>query len=598
MSYLKSFIIAVGIIFISLLSSSVAFAQAALVDDAHVNNSPKALDTNYGTSPNIPISPSGNAYVKFKIASTLPANTTGSDVAKATLKLYIGGVSTPGKIDLFLVTSAWDETTITAANAPATGDLVATTAQIDADKKGKFIVLDVTSAVQQWLGDGTNNTPNYGLALAPHPLDANTPTLVSVTVDSKENPQTSHEAALDIQLRSGDGGGLTTVAHDQTLTGDGTAGNPLGIATSGVGTAQLANDAVTSEKIAAGQVNTTQLADGAVTGVKIADASVTANKLAVPLVLSHSNPDFVLNVVNNGSGPAISATGAIDTNSQYNIAGTRVLSVPGTNTIAGVSAGQALTTGARNSFFGNFAGLSNTSGQGNSFFGYSAGSSNTTGILNSFFGAFSGQLNTTGTGNAFFGQLAGAKKASGDSNSFFGFTSGFSNTTGENNSFFGREAGASNINGSFNAFFGAQAGINNTTGIVNVFLGHSAGRNNTTGSSNTVVGSNAGLSNTTEGGNTFIGFSSNGAPGVINSTAIGVLATVTQSHSLVLGSNNVNVGIGTPAPQAKLHVNGGSILVSSPGQGVILKSPDGSTCRTLTIDNSGNLLLVPTTCPL
>src|SRR2546430_2263030 len=48
---------------------------------------------------------------------------------------------------------------------------------------------------------------------------------------------------------------------------------------------------------------------------------------------------------------------------------------------------------------------------------------------------------------------------------------------------------------------------------------------------------------------------------------------------------------------ATLHVQGGNILVGTPGQGVILKSPDGNTCRVLTIDNTGSLTLSAITCP-
>ncbi len=48
-------------------------------------------------------------------------------------------------------------------------------------------------------------------------------------------------------------GGSSAVARDATLTGNGTSGSPLGIAASGVGTTQLANDAVTSAKIAPSQ---------------------------------------------------------------------------------------------------------------------------------------------------------------------------------------------------------------------------------------------------------------------------------------------------------------------------------------------------------
>ena len=73
---------------------------------------------------------------------------------------------------------------------------------------------------------------------------------------------------------------------------------------------------------------------------------------------------------------------------------------------------------------------------------------------------------------------------------------------------------------------------------------------------------------------------------------------MTQSNSVVLGNEFVTgVAIGTTAPKAKLHVEGGSVLVGSPGQGIILKSPDGAVCRRLTIDNTGNLVTTTVTCP-
>ena len=60
---------------------------------------------------------------------------------------------------------------------------------------------------------------------------------------------------------------------------------------------------------------------------------------------------------------------------------------------------------------------------------------------------------------------------------------------------------------------------------------------------------------------------------------------------------DVKVGIGTTAPKAKLDVTGGNILVGSPGQGIILKSPDGLTCKLLSIDNAGAMVLTAVTCP-
>jgi hypothetical protein len=270
---------------------------------------------------------------------------------------------------------------------------------------------------------------------------------------------------------------------------------------------------------------------------------------------------------------------AVNTTAQYNINGLRVLGSPGdSNFFAGDWAG-ANNAGAYNAFFGFGAGAANTSGSHNSFYGANAGINNTDGDSNSFFGHNTGLSNTSGFGNAFFGREAG-----------------FNNTTGFYNSFFGIAAGVSNTTGNHNAFFGIVAGGHNTEGTNNSFFGRSAGNNNTIGSYNTIIGMEAGLSNTDESYNTFIGTGANGAVGISEATAIGAGATVTQSHSLVLG-NNADVGIGVSAPKARLDVRNGNIYLGSAGQGVILKSPDGATCRLLAIDNSGALTLTAMACP-
>lgn len=278
-------------------------------------------------------------------------------------------------------------------------------------------------------------------------------------------------------------------------------------------------------------------------------------QIVVPATLTASSAGAILSVLNTGSGQAISTSGAINTSASYQIAGNRVLS----------------NAGSDNAFVGVLAGQANTTGTLNSFMGSQAGRLNTTGDRNSFLGAFSGQSNSTGTENSFFGAGAGQGNTSGHRSAFFGSNAGRANTTGNNNS-----------------FFGLATGFNNQTGSNNVF-----------------VGASAGFTNTTESNNTIIGAAGNGAAGVSNATAIGANAMVSQSNSLVLGSisgvngaaANVSVGIGTTAPKAKLHVQGGDILVGAAGQGLILKSPDGTICRRLTIDNSGTSLLTSVPCP-
>jgi hypothetical protein len=81
----------------------------------------------------------------------------------------------------------------------------------------------------------------------------------------------------------------------------------------------------------------------------------------------------------------LDVAGAINTSTQFNIGGQRVLSEAGTNNLfAGVNAGEKNLSGFNNSFFGKLAGQQNVSGFSNSFFGVVAGQSNTTGVFNSF----------------------------------------------------------------------------------------------------------------------------------------------------------------------------------------------------------------------
>lgn len=51
------------------------------------------------------------------------------------------------------------------------------------------------------------------------------------------------------------------------------------------------------------------------------------------------------------------------------------------------------------------------------------------------------------------------------------------------------------------------------------------------------------------------------------------------------------------AAPTKLKITGGDILVGSPGQGIVLKSPGGATCKLLSIDNAGAMNLTAVACP-
>ncbi len=245
-------------------------------------------------------------------------------------------------------------------------------------------------------------------------------------------------------------------------------------------------------------------------------------------------PASNFNISGNGIAGGTLSAGSINASTQYNIGGgSRVLGVIGSN----------------NLFVGVGAGQNNNSGTDNTFAGINAGGANQTGSFNAFFGSGSGG-NTTSSNNAFFGNATGAANSSGGNNSFFGNAAGFRNTFGNGNT-----------------FLGTLAGNNNTTGNFNIFIGQGAGSVNDSGEFNVIIGSNSGSGNVSGNRNTFIGAFASGGTNLDYATAIGAGASVSSNNTIALGRNDGsdqtvmygNSGIGTTAPQSRLHIQHPSI---------------------------------------
>ena len=330
-----------------------------------------------------------------------------------------------------------------------------------------------------------------------------------------------------------------------------------------------------------------------------------------------------------GPGAKLDVAGDINTSTQYNIGGSRVLSVMGT--------GHAFVAGEQ-------AGSVNTTGQANSFVGFGAGQSTTDGCCNSFFGANAGGSNTSGSFNNFFGHAAGGGNTIGSDNAFFGEQTGSQNTEGINNAFFGALAGLHSQTGSNNAFFGLRAGQTNTTGQSNTFIGQSADAASNNLFNATAIGANAQVGQS----NSLVLGSINGVNSALNATKVGigtttpssVLHIVSQVEQIITASSswhggtwfnlantdtggrtwnlissasqngegagkllirdassdvrmtfdtNGNVGIGTTGPNAKLHVSGGDAAITTQGNGLILRATDGIKCYRVTVNNAGVL---------
>ena len=188
----------------------VGIAQITPSQDAYTNSVDPTK--NYGTAAVLGVASSTtsiqSAFIQFDLSS-IPTGYAGANVAKATLKVYVNSVTTAGSFNVDLVNGTWSEKKITASLSPALGSTIAASVPLTTSSVHDYVLIDVTSAVANWL-NGTQ--PNDGLALL-----ANSP--LSATFDSKENTSQSHPAELDIVFA---GIAAVNTASGSGLTGGGT----------------------------------------------------------------------------------------------------------------------------------------------------------------------------------------------------------------------------------------------------------------------------------------------------------------------------------------------------------------------------------------
>ncbi|MGZ8242497.1 DNRLRE domain-containing protein [Methylomagnum sp.] len=189
------------------------------VADVHTNA------TNAGGSTTVTVSPTVKGLVKFDL-SPLPTGTQATDIAKATLVLFVKSIPASGKLQASPATGTWTESGVT-TTAPGTGTPVESAAAIS--QAGTYHTVDVTDAVKDWVATPANN---FGLVIEPA---ASTPT-TSLTFDSKESIQTSHPAYLEISLASGASGTVTNVTGSGPISvANGTTTPAISISQAGAG---------------------------------------------------------------------------------------------------------------------------------------------------------------------------------------------------------------------------------------------------------------------------------------------------------------------------------------------------------------------------
>jgi hypothetical protein len=526
-----------SVLMLLLSVAMLTYAQITPSDDAYVNSA--LPTTNYGTAVTLNLSSAADsAFIRFDL-TPVPASYTGTSIAKATLKLYVNTVTTAGSFNVDYVTGTWAEKTVKYSTEPAIGTTIVASVPLTTASKGKYVEIDVTPAMVEWL-NGTQ--PNDGIALV-----ANSPLVA--TFDSKENTAASHPPEIDIVFAGGSGGitGITT-ASGSGLMGGGTSGTlNLSLLTSCSSGQVLAWNGSTwacASLKGGGTVTSVGSGTGLTGGPITTSGTLSIDTKKVPLLAAANT--FTGNQTVNGN---VGVTGVIS-GAAYLI-GTDLFAFGSKNTNAFLGyAGNTTMTGTENVGTGLNALAYNTTGFANTAIGFTALVNNTTGNLNTALGNASLLHNTTGIQNTAVGVNALALNGTGVDNTAIGVGALIYNTAGGSSVAVGFEALAENASGNGNTSVGSYA-LEWTT----------------TGSYNTGLGFNAGFpidkSSMTADNNTFVGAYAQPSTGTLaNASGIGAYAAVSASNTMVLGSingvngatSNVKVGIGTTAPVSSLHV--------------------------------------------
>ncbi|MEZ5405841.1 MAG: DNRLRE domain-containing protein [Verrucomicrobiia bacterium] len=129
-------------------------------------------------------------YLNFD-ASVLPDLLASNSITKATLRVFISSLKSPGGVTVAPITQTWSESN---ASVAPTVDEALFSAEAVVEVKDQYVSIDVTDLVKAWV---KGEISDEGIALLPKAgLEA--------ALDSKENRLTSQPAVLQIALASGE----------------------------------------------------------------------------------------------------------------------------------------------------------------------------------------------------------------------------------------------------------------------------------------------------------------------------------------------------------------------------------------------------------
>ena len=131
-------------------------SESTLLADTYVTTARPS--TNYGALSNLYVNPAGTALLRFDLTA-VPNGTTSTQVGRATLRVYVNRVNTPGTLTVSPLTGAWNEAAVTQQTLPPLGNAVDVEPATD---EGQFVVFDVTALVKSWIDAPATN---FGFAL-------------------------------------------------------------------------------------------------------------------------------------------------------------------------------------------------------------------------------------------------------------------------------------------------------------------------------------------------------------------------------------------------------------------------------------------------
>lgn len=281
---------------LSVVVALMCFAQNALslslpvsMDTSSTTRGTVTLATGKATS--LVVNATQDSLLFFDLMG-LPPSFTAANLVGARLRFYIAKVTKPGDLAIHPILDTWDESKDGAAPGIDANPIQSVTASRIAGKR--FIIVDVTPTVKQWL---TSPSTNHGLAVV---AAGGTLTLKAI-LGAKEGPGIGQPAELELEVNAA--GGVYQDGDPGTGKIDGQA-----IAAASIGSAQLADGSVTDGKIVS-------VSGGKVTGSVAVSLSantvngvgISASPMSGSLLPLDSNGRFPASVLPAGSGSSVNA---------------------------------------------------------------------------------------------------------------------------------------------------------------------------------------------------------------------------------------------------------------------------------------------------